>query len=93
MVVRTGTQPRVGCTQGGPAAAPSAQRVALHTHARAHAQHIHRHRNPGAPQVADAKHPSIHQELRELVTFRGPVDSVYKAAPSKVSLDNGSGEQ
>ena len=43
-------------------------------------------------QVADAKHPSIHQELREQVTFRGPVDSVYKAAPSKVSLDNGAGE-
>ncbi len=42
--------------------------------------------------MSDAAHPSVHQELRELVTFRGPVDSVYKAAPSRLSLDNGSGE-
>lgn len=42
-------------------------------------------------QVADAKHPTVHKELRELVTFRGPVDAVYKAAPEKVSLDAGSG--
>ncbi|KAL4441812.1 hypothetical protein ABPG77_003728 [Micractinium sp. CCAP 211/92] len=43
-------------------------------------------------RVSDAAHPSVHQELRELVTFRGPVDSVYKAAPSRLSLDNGSGD-
>lgn len=42
-------------------------------------------------RVADAKHPSVHQELRELVTFRGPVDAVYKKAPQKVALDNGNG--
>lgn len=47
--------------------------------------------HPLPPQVADAKHPSVHSELRELVTFRGPVDAVYKAAPEKVSLDTGSG--
>ena len=45
----------------------------------------------GAQQVADSKHPSVHKELRELVTFRGPVDSVYKNAPAKVALDNGRG--
>jgi glucose-6-phosphate 1-epimerase len=43
-------------------------------------------------RVADAKHPSVHKELRELVTFRGPVDSVYKSAPSKVTLDTRSGD-
>ncbi|PSC73084.1 glucose-6-phosphate 1-epimerase [Micractinium conductrix] len=42
-------------------------------------------------RVADSKHPSVHKELRELVTFRGPVDSVYKNAPAKVALDNGRG--
>jgi len=28
-----------------------------------------------AVQVADAKHPSVHKELREAATFRGPVDA------------------
>lgn len=42
-------------------------------------------------QVADSKHPSVHKELREKVTFRGPVDAVYKKAPSKVMLDSGAG--
>lgn len=43
-------------------------------------------------RVADAKHPSVHKELRELVTFRGPVDAVYKSAPGKVTLDSGRGD-
>ncbi|EFN55380.1 hypothetical protein CHLNCDRAFT_35636 [Chlorella variabilis] len=43
-------------------------------------------------RVRDSTHPSVHQELRELATFRGPVDAVYKAAPAKVLLDNGSGD-
>lgn len=47
--------------------------------------------SPASLQVADAKHPSVHKELRELATFRGPVDHVYRSAPPKVVLDNGSG--
>lgn len=42
--------------------------------------------------MADAAHPSVHKELRELATFRGPVDAVYRGAPAKVVLDNGAGE-
>ncbi|KAI3431861.1 hypothetical protein D9Q98_010612 [Chlorella vulgaris] len=43
-------------------------------------------------RVADAAHPSVHKELRELATFRGPVDAVYRGAPAKVVLDNGAGD-
>ena len=41
--------------------------------------------------MADAKHPSVHKELRELVTFSGPVDAVYRGAKGPVRLDNGKG--
>lgn len=42
-------------------------------------------------RVADAKHPTVHKELREAVTFSGPMDSVYRGAKGQVALDNGKG--
>lgn len=41
--------------------------------------------------MADAKHPTVHKELREAVTFSGPMDSVYRAAKPSVTLDTGAG--
>lgn len=43
-------------------------------------------------RVADAKHPTVHTELREAVTFRGPVDAVYRGSPGSVRLDAGAGD-
>eukprot|EP00887_Chlorella_sp_A99_P002706 scaffold6.g2706.t1 len=43
-------------------------------------------------EVADAKHPTVHTELREAVTFRGPVDAVYRGSPGSVRLDAGAGD-
>lgn len=44
-----------------------------------------------AVQVADAKHPTVHKELREAVVFNGPMDAVYRGAKGNVVLSNGKG--
>lgn len=44
-----------------------------------------------ALQVADANNPAQKTEDREAISFDGPMDSVYLAAPEHVQLDVGTG--